>query len=91
MVSRIGDSGAIAPQAIGEQFPALTRAGPSAQAEVRLHQRNYQEKQVSTVSEVQESESQIRSLSIDQLEALGEALLDFTQPEELITWLERNA
>lgn len=46
-------------QAIGEQFPALTRAGASAQAEVRLHQRNYQEKQVSTVSEVQEAEAAV--------------------------------
>lgn len=35
-------------------------------------------------------ETQIQSLSTDQLEALGEALLDFTQPEELTTWLEQN-
>ena len=38
-----------------------------------------------------ELEARIRSLSVDQLEALGEALLDFTQPDELTTWLERNA
>ncbi|WP_416669126.1 DUF4351 domain-containing protein [Egbenema bharatensis] len=36
-------------------------------------------------------EFRIRSLSVDQLEALGEASLDFTQPEELMTWLERNS
>ena len=36
-------------------------------------------------------ESRIRSLSVDQLEALGEASLDFTQSEELTTWLERNS
>ncbi|PSB15048.1 hypothetical protein C7B61_08035 [filamentous cyanobacterium CCP1] len=39
----------------------------------------------------QEVETRIRSLSVDQLEALGEALLDFTQPEELTTWLEDHA
>lgn len=33
---------------------------------------------------------QIQALSIDQLEALGEALLDFTQPEELMTWLANH-
>jgi predicted transposase YdaD len=31
------------------------------------------------------------ALSIDQLEALGETLLDFTQPQELTNWLARNA
>lgn len=36
-------------------------------------------------------ESQIRSLSIEQLEALGEALLDFTQPDNLTHWLQHNA
>ncbi|MGA7935995.1 MAG: DUF4351 domain-containing protein [Kovacikia sp.] len=39
----------------------------------------------------QNLESRIRSLPVDQLEALGEALLDFTQPTELATWLERNS
>lgn len=34
---------------------------------------------------------QVQALSIDQLEALGEALLDFTQVDELNAWLERNA
>lgn len=32
-------------------------------------------------------ESRIRALSLTQLETLGEALLDFTQPEDLVNWL----
>ena len=31
--------------------------------------------------------AQVQSLSLEQLEALGEALLDFTQPQELADWL----
>jgi predicted transposase/invertase (TIGR01784 family) len=31
---------------------------------------------------------QIQALSLSQLEALGEALLDFTQPEDLVEWLQ---
>jgi predicted transposase YdaD len=31
---------------------------------------------------------QIQALSLFQLEALGEALLDFTQPEDLVEWLQ---
>ena len=34
--------------------------------------------------------SQIQSLSLDQLEALGEALLDFTEPANLVSWLQDN-
>ncbi len=33
-----------------------------------------------------ERRSQIQSLSINQLEALGEALLDFSKPEDLEEW-----
>ena len=33
-------------------------------------------------------EMKVRSLSISQLEALGEALLDFTTTADLETWLE---
>jgi predicted transposase/invertase (TIGR01784 family) len=36
----------------------------------------------------QATESQIRSLSLSQLEELGEALLDFSQLSELKSWLE---
>jgi hypothetical protein len=32
-------------------------------------------------------EAQIRTLSLTQLEALGEALLDFSQPSDLTGWL----
>jgi predicted transposase YdaD len=32
-------------------------------------------------------QSQIQSLSLSQLESLGEALLDFSQPDDLVEWL----
>jgi predicted transposase YdaD len=35
--------------------------------------------------------AQVEALSIEQLEALGEALLDFTQSEDLTAWLDHNA
>jgi len=35
--------------------------------------------------------AQVRSLPVDQLEALGEALLDFTAPSDLLTWLQQQA
>jgi hypothetical protein len=31
----------------------------------------------------------IRALSTEQLEALGEAFLDFTSVDDLVTWLEQ--
>jgi predicted transposase/invertase (TIGR01784 family) len=34
--------------------------------------------------------TQIQALSLDQLEALGEALLDFTEPADLVNWLQGN-
>lgn len=38
-----------------------------------------------------ELQEHIRSLSISQLEELGEALLDFSDTSDLITWLEQQA
>jgi predicted transposase YdaD len=35
-------------------------------------------------------EAQVRALSLAQLEALGEALLDFSQPSDLQEWLEQS-
>jgi predicted transposase YdaD len=35
-------------------------------------------------------ETQIRALSLTQLEDLGEALLDFTQPSDLDKWLQSH-
>ncbi|MCY6490812.1 Rpn family recombination-promoting nuclease/putative transposase [Leptolyngbya sp. GGD] len=35
--------------------------------------------------------AQVQAFSIEQVEALGEALLDFTQIEELMAWLDHNA
>ncbi len=38
----------------------------------------------------QELRERIQTLSLEQLEALGEALLDFTAIEDLLNWLEVN-
>ena len=35
-------------------------------------------------------ESQITTLSVEQLEALGEALLDFSSGDDLTAWLNQN-
>jgi predicted transposase YdaD len=35
--------------------------------------------------------AQIQALPVDQLEALADALLDFTGPDDLATWLAANA
>ncbi len=37
----------------------------------------------------QDVRSQIETLSIEQLENLGEALLDFTSMADLLSWLDR--
>lgn len=37
-----------------------------------------------------ELETQIRNLSLEQLESLGEALLDFSEPTDLVTWLQQH-
>jgi predicted transposase/invertase (TIGR01784 family) len=37
-----------------------------------------------------ELRTKFQSLSLTQLEALGEALLDFSQPADLVTWLDEN-
>jgi predicted transposase YdaD len=37
-----------------------------------------------------EAKSQIQSLSLPQLETLGEALLDFSEPSDLIDWLRAH-
>jgi hypothetical protein len=34
--------------------------------------------------------SQVEALSLAQLEALGEALLDFSELSDLVDWLEAN-
>jgi predicted transposase YdaD len=38
-----------------------------------------------------QQQTQLEALSVDQLEALGEALLDFTSEEDLVTWLQDNS
>ena len=37
-----------------------------------------------------ELRSKIQTLSLTQLEALGEALLDFSEPADLLNWLQEN-
>ena len=37
------------------------------------------------------TQARIRTLRLEQLEQLGEALLDFTTPEDLQTWLHQHA
>ena len=37
-----------------------------------------------------EIQAQIQTLSISQLEDLGEALLDFSQPTDLTAWLQNH-
>ncbi|MBZ8182964.1 Rpn family recombination-promoting nuclease/putative transposase [Oscillatoria salina] len=37
-----------------------------------------------------ELQAQIQELSVEQLEELGEALLDFSSEDDLISWLEKN-
>ena len=37
-----------------------------------------------------EVRSQIQALSLTQIESLGEALLDFSQPSDLVNWLQNN-
>jgi predicted transposase YdaD len=37
-----------------------------------------------------EMRSQVQSLSLTQIEALGEALLDFSNPSDLANWLQNN-
>lgn len=38
----------------------------------------------------QEVRERIQTLSLEQLESLGEALLDFTATEDLLNWLSVN-
>ncbi len=37
-----------------------------------------------------EDETRITELSVEQLEALGEALLDFSHRDDLLVWLTNN-
>jgi hypothetical protein len=45
-------------------------------------------RRIGSISE--EMQSQIKALSLAQLEALGEALLDFSEAGDLLTWLQRH-
>jgi predicted transposase YdaD len=45
-------------------------------------------RQIGSVSP--EARSKVQALSIKQLESLGEALLDFSNPSDLANWLQNN-
>jgi hypothetical protein len=35
-------------------------------------------------------QAQVQALSLNQLESLGEELLDFSEPSDLTTWINKN-
>jgi predicted transposase YdaD len=46
-------------------------------------------RRISTLTPVMQA--QVQSLSLNQLELLGEALLDFSQPDDLVGWLRSHS
>ncbi|WP_299414851.1 Rpn family recombination-promoting nuclease/putative transposase [Acaryochloris sp. IP29b_bin.148] len=88
------------------KFPQLSREeiesmlGLSELKQTKVYQEAYQEGEQSLIlrqlsrriGDVSpEMRSQIQSLSLDQIEALGEALLDFAEPADLVSWLQENS
>lgn len=87
------------------KFPRLSREeiesmlGLSELKQTKVYQEAYQEGEQSLilrqltrrVGDVSpEMRSQIQALSLDQIEALGVALLDFTEPADLVNWLQEH-
>jgi predicted transposase/invertase (TIGR01784 family) len=87
------------------KFPKLSRDeikrmfGLSELRETKVYQEGRQEGERSLVlrqltrrigNVTPELAVKVQTLSLTQLEALGEALLDFSQPADLITWLDEN-
>lgn len=87
------------------KFPQLSREeiesmlGLSELKQTKVYQEAYQEGEQSLVLRLltrrfgditSDLRSQIQSLTLDQLETLGEALLDFTEPADLVNWLQEN-
>jgi predicted transposase/invertase (TIGR01784 family) len=87
------------------KFPKLSRDeikrmfGLSELRETKVYQEGRQEGERSLVLRLltcrignvtPELAVKVQTLSLPQLEALGEALLDFSQPADLITWLDEN-
>jgi predicted transposase/invertase (TIGR01784 family) len=87
------------------KFPKLSRDeikrmfGLSELRETKVYQEGRQEGEQSLVlrqltrrigNVTPELRTKVQSLSLTQLEALGEALLDFSEPADLITWLDKN-
>jgi predicted transposase YdaD len=74
---------------IGEQRGRQEGEQRGRQAEGRSLILKQLTRRVGTLSP--ETIAQIEALSLDQLEALGEALLDFTEANDLVNWLDQNA
>jgi predicted transposase/invertase (TIGR01784 family) len=87
------------------KFPKLSRDeikrmfGLSELRETKVYQEGRQEGEQSLVLRLltrrignvtPELIAKVQALSLPQLEALGEALLDFSQPADLVNWLEEN-
>jgi predicted transposase YdaD len=87
------------------KFPKLSRDeikrmfGLSELRETKVYQEGRQEGERSLVLRLltrrignvtPELTAKVQTLSLTQLEALGEALLDFSQPADLVTWLETH-
>jgi predicted transposase/invertase (TIGR01784 family) len=87
------------------KFPKLSRDeikrmfGLSELRETKVYQEGRQEGERSLVLRLltrrignvtPELTAKVQTLSLTQLEALGEALLDFSQPADLVTWLDEN-
>jgi predicted transposase/invertase (TIGR01784 family) len=87
------------------KFPKLSRDeikrmfGLSELRETKVYQEGRQEGERSLILRLltrrignvtPELTAKVQTLSLTQLEALGEALLDFSQPADLITWLDEN-
>jgi predicted transposase YdaD len=87
------------------KFPKLSRDeikrmfGLSELRETKVYQEGRQEGEQSLVlrqltrrigNVTPELTAKVQSLSLTQLETLGEALLDFSQPADLVNWLHQN-
>ena len=87
------------------KFPKLSRDeikrmfGLSELRETKVYQEGRQEGEQSLVlrqltrrigTVAPELTAKVKALSLPQLEALGEALLDFSRPADLVTWLDKS-
>jgi predicted transposase/invertase (TIGR01784 family) len=85
---------------IYQEIEAEAEARGEARGEVRGEARGKMEGELNLILRLlsrrigmvaPEIEAHIRQLSLNQLEELGEALLDFSDPADLITWLQAHS